>query len=151
MQHLQDRPDREAGRPRAALPGMLRQFIGRFQEAAILEGLSGEEAAFFRGKMADLSALIEAMPKTYEQEARGEQAVVHLHYFRGISDFYITERDSDPDGAGQVQAFGLADLFGDGGELGYISIPEIIAAGVELDLYWTPRTLAEVRRKRRAR
>lgn len=45
----------------------------------------------------------------------------------------------------QHQAFGVADLFGDGGELGYISIPEITAEGAELDFHWTPKTIAQVR------
>jgi hypothetical protein len=30
-------------------------------------------------------------------------------------------------------------------ELGYISIEELVANGIELDLYWTPKTLAEVK------
>ena len=67
--------------------------------------------------------------------------MVHLHYFTGSQDWYITERDTSEE---QHQAFGLAD-FGDGGELGYISIAELIKHGVELDLYWKPRTLAEIR------
>jgi hypothetical protein len=33
-------------------------------------------------------------------------------------------------------------------ELGYISIAELVANNVELDLYFTPRTLAEVKRER---
>ena len=37
----------------------------------------------------------------------------------------------------QLQAFGKADL-GHGGELGYISIVEIIKCGAELDLHWQP-------------
>ena len=49
-----------------------------------------------------------------------------------------------------IKAFGLADPFGDGGELGYISIMELRRAGVELDLYWTPKTLAEIRATRAA-
>ena len=86
------------------------------------------------------------MPKTYEQDGLGEEAVVHLHYFTGSADWWITEKDSDPDGEGQVQAFGLADLFQDGGELGYISLVEILAAGAELDLHWTPKPLAHARK-----
>jgi hypothetical protein len=46
----------------------------------------------------------------------------------------------------QHQAFGLADLFGDGGELGYISIVEILANGGGLDFYFTPKTLKEIRK-----
>jgi hypothetical protein len=48
----------------------------------------------------------------------------------------------------QLQAYGLADLYGDGGELGYISILDLIRHNVELDLYWTPKTLNEVRAER---
>lgn len=49
-------------------------------------------------------------------------------------------------GRAQLQAFGLADL-GYGGELGYISIVELLECGAELDLHWTPQTLAEVKRE----
>jgi hypothetical protein len=44
----------------------------------------------------------------------------------------------------QLQAFGLADLGEGFPELGYISIVELVQAGVELDLYLTPKTLAEI-------
>ena len=54
------------------------------------------------------------------------------------------EQNADPDHAGQVQAFGIADL-GMGPELGYISIPELLANGAELDLYYTkPKTIGEL-------
>lgn len=76
----------------------------------------------------------------------GDGAIVYLHYFKGACDWWITERDSDPDGEGQIQAFGFANL-GDPecAELGYISIVELIRHGVELDLYWQSRTLGEVK------
>lgn len=51
----------------------------------------------------------------------------------------------DPDGEGQIQAFGSANL-GRGAELGYISIAEITECGAELDLHWTPCTLASLRK-----
>jgi hypothetical protein len=53
------------------------------------------------------------------------------------------EKDADPDHVGQMQAFGIADL-GMGAELGYISIPELLENGAELDLYF--KTLASHRR-----
>jgi hypothetical protein len=92
------------------------------------------------------------MPKSYETDGQGDKAIAHLHYFAGGSDFYITEKDKG-DGRDEVpgqqhQAFGLSDVFGDGGELGYVSIAELIQHKVELDLYWTPRTLAEIRKER---
>ena len=59
--------------------------------------------------------------------------------------WYITERDkSADDGNGNAQAFGLADLFADGGELGYISIPELLENGAHLDLAFTPKPLSEI-------
>ncbi len=126
----------------------LSKFIGSQQLSAIQSAMRGEEHAFFFEKIADLELLVSTMPKTYDQDGMGDEAIVSLHYFRGGADWYITERDSDPDGSGQLQAFGLADLFGDGGELGYISIPEILAVGAELDFYFTPTTLGSVRQKR---
>lgn len=124
---------------------LLTYFIGRNQLRAIRDGLRGEEQGFFQEKIASLSDAIRAMPKVYEQDGLGDQAIVHLHYFYGNMDWFITEKDMT---LVQHQAFGLAD-FGDGGELGYISIKEIIDSGkVELDLYWTPKTLADVKAKR---
>jgi hypothetical protein len=124
----------------------LRGFIGSSQLQALGDAMRGEEKQFFFDKMAALDSLVSTMPQTYQQDGLGDQAIVSLHYFRGSMDWYITERDSDPDGEGQIQAFGLAD-FGDGGELGYISIVELIAAGIELDLYFEPKTLGQIRAK----
>jgi hypothetical protein len=123
----------------------LRRFMSGPQRAAVIQGMLGEEKQFFYEKMDELAALVETMPKTYEQE-NVRDPVVYLHYFTGGADWYITERDVDSDGAGQQQAFGLADLFGDGGEKGYISIAEIIRHGAELDFHFTPRPLSEVTR-----
>lgn len=112
--------------------------------------MRGEEGQFFRDKLTELAGIVEAMPKTGETDGIGDAAIVHLHYFAGgQASWYITEKDKgaadDEPEQFQSQAFGLADLFGDGGELGYISLPEILANGGELDLYWTPKTLGEVR------
>ena len=55
------------------------------------------------------------------------------------------EKDADTDHAGQVQAFGIADLGMGYRELGYISIPELLENGAELDLYYTtPKTIGEL-------
>lgn len=77
-----------------------------------------------------------------------------LHYFAGgQANWWITEKDAGsaddaPEDKGkQLQAFGLADLFGDGGELGHISIQEILECGGELDFHFVPRTLGEIRSK----
>lgn len=129
-------------------PLTLFHFVPRSQWRALLDGLQGEERPYFVEKIREYNARIDAMPKTYETDGQGEQAIAYLHYFSGGGDWYITERDSDPDQTGQVQAFGLADPFGDGGELGNISILELRRAGIELDLHWTPQPLAQIRARR---
>ena len=124
--------------------GNLRRFMPTDEIDTLLDNVRGEEGEYFVGLILGTWAHIQAMPKTYEQDGKGDQAVAHLHYFAPSADWYITEKDKE---VTQHQAFGLADLYGDGGELGYISIVELIRNGVELDLHWTPKTLAEVRAK----
>ncbi len=102
----------------------------------------GEEKAYFKQRVMDLAATIKTMPKTYEQDGLGLRAVAHLHYFTPAFDFYITEKDCT--GNGTQQAFGLACAHER--EIGYISIRELVEAGAELDLHWTPKTLAEIGR-----
>ena len=117
-------------------------FIGLSQQRAMMEVMDGEESQYMLDIVNQVSATIKTMPKTYEQDGLGDAAIVHLHYFKNGCDWYITEKDMCDE---QHQAFGLANL-GYGGELGYISLLEITLLNVELDLHWTPKTLAEVRR-----
>jgi hypothetical protein len=123
---------------KAALHKLVR-FIGWSQLEALRTALQGEERQFFIDKICELRDLVIKMPATYEQEGKGDSAVVYLHYFIGNCNWYITEKDS---GKAQQQAFGLADL-GNGPEYGYISIEELLANDVELDFYYRPRTIAE--------
>lgn len=148
VEDADDAPDDDANAaPEVVLRSIAtcRKYICTSQMNAMLDGIRGEEGDFFRGKFVELARLFASMPKTYQQDGLGDKAVVHLHYFKGAADWFITERDKE---VVQYQAFGLADLFGDGGELGYISIVELIQNGVELDLYWTPKTLGTVRGER---
>lgn len=121
----------------------LRGFIGANQLYAVAEGCRGEEAQFFFDKLVELARIVETMPKTYEQEGKGDDAIAFLHYFAGgQGSWWITEKEKLPE---QCQAFGLADPFGDGGEVGYISIVELLANDAELDFHFTPKTLRELR------
>lgn len=122
-------------------------WMSEGQNKAVIAGLMGEEWKFFADKMKELSSVIGGMPKTYDQDGMGDAAVAHLHYFRGAADWYITEKDME--GKGTEQAFGLADL-GYGGELGYISIDELISAGVELDFHFAPKTVGQIKGKSEA-
>jgi hypothetical protein len=126
----------------ATLAG-LRRFIGPAQMAAMLEGIHGEERDFFFGKLIEIAERIAAMPATYATDGQGDDAIVHLHYFTGGCDWYITEKDCE---AAQHQTFGLACIHEL--ELGYISIVELLRCRAELDLHFTPCTLASVRQER---
>lgn len=123
----------------------VRPFIPSLQMRTMESGLRGEERGFFREAFRELEATIATMPVTYEQSELGNDAVVHLHYFMGGADWWITEKDKD---GGTPQAFGLVDL-GHGPELGYISIDELVQSpDVNIDLHWKPITLAALKAKR---
>ena len=116
------------------------EFLSRFISAQQLSAMADANM-----DLSEIAAAIRHMPKTYEQDGMGEKAMAHLHYFIGGCDWYITERDVGCDGdEAQHQAFGMASM-GYEPEMGYISIAELIENGVELDLYFTPRTIAECR------
>jgi hypothetical protein len=128
----------------------LRHFIGRRQLAVVVDCCRGEEKQHFFDKLVELAGVVNTMPKTYEQSDKGGEAVAYLHYFMGGCDWWITEKDAgspdDPPDTGQAQAFGLVSL-GYEPELGYISLPEVFAAGAELDFHWRPKTLAAIKAK----
>lgn len=118
----------------------LRHFMARGQLQVVSSLCRGEEGAFFRGKVVELHGRLTTMPRVYEQDGKGMDAIAHLHYMRGGMNFYITERDTS---RVQHQAFGSSDL-GYGSELGYVSIAEITRCGVELDLHFEPTRLGDV-------
>lgn len=122
--------------------GELGKFIGNNQKIVLRKLLHGEEREGFAENLNGLAERIATMPVTYQQDGKGEDAIVYLHYFRGNMDWHITEKDKD---GGVEQAFGLANI-GYGGELGYISIEELTENNVEIDLYWKPKTLGECRK-----
>ena len=66
--------------------------------------------------------------------------------FTGGCDWYIVEKDAgaadDEPEDFQSQAYGLAIIHE--AEMGYISIPEILSVGAELDLHWTPRSIESI-------
>lgn len=129
--------------------GALVHFINKRQRAVILSLMAGEEGDWFAQKMLDLATAIETMPVTgANAEVRMKDQVVHLHYFIGSIDSWITELDvSAPEDEGEHhQAYGAQRLNRAwDAEFGYISIPELLDAGAELDLHWTPKKWSEVK------
>lgn len=123
----------------------LRAIIGPSQITCMMELMRGEEGEYYRDLISTYAERFRAMPKVYEQDGLGDDAVVHLHYFHASgSDWWITERDME---RAQHQAFGFACLNGDtqNAELGYICITELIQNGVELDLHFEPCPLGDVK------
>lgn len=107
---------------------------------ALLETLRGEEAEAIAERLTETARIFATMPKTYE--TGDDPATAYLHYFMGSWDWYITEKDAE---AEQVQAFGwVKSELCPQGEFGYISLEEITENGAELDLYFTPQTLAPI-------
>lgn len=115
-------------------------FIGRRQKYCLQQMAAGEERAAAAEIVGRLAEVIEKMPSTYQTDGQGKAAPVSLHYFHGCCDWHIVEKDID---GGTPQAFGLANL-GYGAELGYICIDELTEHHIELDFFWTPKTLGEI-------
>lgn len=124
----------------AEVLGRIRPFLGASQFEAIRRFCNGEEGEWYREAVARIDETIAKMPLPYTTDGQGEDAIVHLHYFCSGWDWFLTEKDSEPD---QMQTFGL--VAGLETELGYICIPEVTGVGAELDLHWTPKPLSEVR------
>jgi len=122
----------------------LNDYINPEQLGVMRAACRGEEGQYFIDKIAEVKRIIAAMPVTYETGGLGGEAMAGLHYFLHGSDWWILERDVEQD---QLQAFGFACLNGDGqcAELGYISIVELLWNGAELDLYYRPGRLDDLR------
>ena len=123
---------------------MLNTLTGMGQRLMLLSYARGSESGFYLETLEELRQRWNAMPETYQSGTDSRSAVAHFHFFLGSADWWIVEKDKDLDEEGQLQAFGLASLGYGSPELGYISLPEILAAGAELDLHWTPKSLAEI-------
>lgn len=89
----------------------------------------------------EIKKQIATVPKLYSTEDEKEP-IVRLHYFRGGSDWFITELDTK-----ENLAFGYVILNNDieMAELGYISLEELKNADVEMDFYFTQRPLSEIK------
>lgn len=120
----------------------LKNFMPHQQERTLKENLNGAEAAGFADRILTLAERIKAMPKIYETDGQGKNALAQLHYFVGSYDAYIVEKDASEK---QLQAFGWAS-FGYGFEAGSVSIGELLDLA-ELDLYFVPCPVAQAIRE----
>lgn len=125
----------------------LKDFMSLRQLRVMVDGMRDEEKEFFLAKAIELGERVKNMPEPYGQREE-KDPIVYLHYFRGSTDFWITERDNVP-GEQQFQAYGYANLGSDwDAEWGYISIQELIECNVELDWHWTPKPFSQCKTKR---
>jgi len=133
---------------REFLNGKARYFMPTGERRTLLANLSGEEGAGIADIVLAVAKTIDTMPQTYQTAGQGADAIAHLHYCGGAVDAWITERDMGDESGdmSQLQAFGLITMTGNrsDAELGYISIAELIQHGIELDLYWQPKTIGEL-------
>lgn len=128
--------------------GALVHFICLNQRTVLNELLGGEECDWYATKLVTLATYIDSIPRTYDTDnVPTPDKMLHLHYFTPGSDTWIIELDlSAPTSGGQHhQAFGMRAFTGDHGEIGYISIPEMLDNHAELDLHFEPRKLRNKR------
>ncbi|WP_319026166.1 Eco57I restriction-modification methylase domain-containing protein [Acidithiobacillus thiooxidans] len=132
----------------ATMPENLKAFLPASQWEATQSALNGEEGAFFREKMQELSRMMNTMPRTYQTDGKDDRDVtVFLHYFANGLDVYVTELDKDTDGEGQRQAFGIVDLHNGLAEMGYIDLKTILETrpDVNLDYHYRMPSLLELK------
>lgn len=96
----------------------------------------------------------DTLPALYDQDGKGGKAVVHVKFFcpdAGPWTWYATEGEPILDESGaeiDFQFFGL--VHGLEKELGYFNLSELeqvrgpLGLPIERDLYWQPKTLAEI-------
>ena len=86
------------------------------------------------------------LPALYATDGQGRDALARVRYFGpGATQWLITEYDPTTG-----EAFGYAEIVPGGGELGYVSLPELeqvrvgpLGAVVERDLHFEPKTLRD--------
>ncbi len=57
----------------------LKPFIAPQQLSCIVKLCQGEDSDWYITRMVELAAEILSMPKTYDQNGKGDQAIAHLH------------------------------------------------------------------------
>jgi len=119
------------------------KFIPKLELEVLKDNLESEEALFFEEKLKELVEIYEKIPNI-KRSGKSDVAdkTVYLHYFGGNYDAYILEINRRTG-----EAFALVDWWEC--ELGYVSIEEIINQNrIELDLYFEPQKLSEIKKSR---
>jgi hypothetical protein len=119
---------------REDIPSLLLEVMPIYQ----IEALIGNTEIY--PTLVNLERDIKETPKLYEQDGKGEDSIVHFHYFSSNSDWFITELDLE-----KKLMFGYVVLNGDliNSEFGYISLDEITSMDVELDFNFDKMTVKQ--------
>ncbi|WP_151708846.1 hypothetical protein [Acinetobacter brisouii] len=124
--------------------------------SVLADDAATSDTAYHRyvSRIAEVCSRIEAMPKVYGTEhISADDKIAVLRYYvpdpTRSMESYIIERDflkgeQKGDNLGQIQAWGFND-FGQGMEMGYINIRELLEYGFSLDLDFEPKTMREIR------
>ena len=116
-------------------------FLGSAQTRTLKQAMRGEERSWFETRMVEISNILKTLPDLGKTDGQGDSVMMQLHYFTSGADWYISELDTTT-----LNAFGWVDL-GYGGELGYISIKELLKNSAELDLHFEPTSLGSIKKK----
>jgi len=122
----------------SGIPAIVKRIMPKHQQKVII----GSEEHW--DVLKRIKEQAKEIPKLYAQEKLYKDAIVHLHYFTGGSDWFITEWD------GKNEFFGYVILNADyqNSEFGYIPREELInTPPIELDFYWNKKTLQEALEK----
>ena len=127
----------------------LRPFLSAQQWAGIAKAFRGSDAAHFMELAARIAARVRLMQKADDQEGQGAWATVQLRYFLSACDWYIVNLDPV---AGVERAAGFVTREGASLDADpvIISVAELVACGAQLDLYFPPRSVGQLRAERAA-
>lgn len=109
----------------------------------------GEESAAFQEIERRLIDNIQKCPTTYQQDGLGDNAIVFLHYFNSNNDYYIFEtdvgcKDNSPNQF-QSQMMALKKEGNNDFRYGYIGLSTLLRMGCELDFYFKPQKIADIK------
>lgn len=123
-------------------------FVPNFQWRALITLCKGDRADHYHNVFVKLSEQILSIPAVDSQTGKGDETTVYLHYTKNITDLYIIERDIE-DGDCEPFGYGYAVVNDDVSDIDieFISIPDFIKRGFQLDLSFKPSTWGEVKAK----
>ena len=122
---------------------LLNAFTAGYQRAELLANLRQGPDNLYVHVLARLADRWDQTPTTAQMHGATRSAIARWHFTKGASDYWIIAKDT---GASQSHAYGLASIsyVHAAPEPGHISIPDILADGAQLDLYFEPVTVAEI-------